>query len=135
MNKISTKKIAYCGDNCAYCPKYSANLIGSREKLKDVAVLMKKVGWRYNLDDPEKMKCEGCQDVEDCEYGVKECCIEKNIENCGKCVDYPCPLIESAFKITDENIEKFKKILSKEEYELFQIAYFQKKENLEKERV
>jgi hypothetical protein len=131
---MATKKIAYCGDNCSHCPKYSANFIGSKKKLKDVALLMKKVGWRYNLDYPEKMKCEGCQDVEECEYGVKECCIEKNIENCGKCVDYPCPKIENAFEITEINIEKFKKILSKEEYELFQIAFFQKRENLEKER-
>ena len=130
---MATKKIAYCGDNCSYCPKYSANLIGSRKELKDVAILMKKVGWRYNLDDPEKMKCEGCQDVEECEYGVKECCIEKNVENCGKCVDYPCSKIENAFEITERNVEKFKKILSKEEYDVFKIAFFQKKENLEKE--
>ena len=81
------------------------------------------------------MKCEGCQDVGACEFGVKECCIEKNIINCGKCVDYPCPKIENAFEITNINIEKFKKILSKEDYEIFQKAYFLKKENLEKERV
>ena len=128
------KKIAYCGDNCAYCPKYSSNLIGNRKKLKSVALLMKKVGWRYNLADPEKMKCRGCQEVEKCEYGVKECCIERKVPNCGKCINYPCPIIEKAFEITEINIEKFKKILSKEEYDLFQIAYFQKKENLEKER-
>jgi len=132
---MSTKKIAYCGDCCAFCPRYIATLSGSGEKIKDVAFLMKKVGWRYNLDDPEKMKCEGCQDVEKCEYGVKECCIERNIENCGKCIDYSCSKIEKAFEITEINAEKFKKILSKEEYDLFRKAFFLKKENLEIERV
>ena len=128
---MPTKKIAYCGDCCNYCPKYIATLSGSKEKLKEAAILMKKVGWRYNLDDLEKTKCEGCQDVEICEYGVKKCCIERNIENCGKCTDYPCSKIEKAFEITKINAEKFKKILSKEEYEMFHKAFFLKKENLE----
>jgi hypothetical protein len=132
---MSIKKIAYCGDNCAYCPKYSSNLIGTKEKLRHVALVMKKVGWRYNLDEPEKMSCEGCQDVEECEYGIKECCLERNIENCGKCVDYPCPIIEKAYEITETNAERFKKILSKEDYEIFRKAFFLKKENLENERV
>ena len=131
---MSTKKIAYCGDCCTNCPKYTTNLIGNKKELKKVGHLMKKVGWRYNLDDPEKMKCEGCQDVEKCEYGVKECCIERKIENCGKCIDYPCSKIENAFEITEINVEKFKLILSKEEYEVFRKAFFLKKENLERER-
>ena len=130
---MSTKKIAYCGDCCTYCPKYITNLSGSRKEIKDVGYLMKRVGWRYNLDEPEKMKCRGCQDVEKCEYGVKECCIERKIENCGKCIDYPCSKIENAFEITEINVEKFKKILSKVEYEIFRKAFFLKKEYLEKE--
>ena len=128
-------KIAYCGDNCVYCPKFIATLSGSKEKLHQAAVLMSKVGWRYNLEDPEKNKCNGCQDVEECEYDVKKCCIERKIENCGKCSNYPCPKIEKAFEITEKNTEKFKNILSKEEYDLFRKAFFLKKENLEKERV
>jgi len=132
---MPTNKIAYCGDNCTFCPKYSANLIGSRKEKINIAILMKKVGWRYNLEEPKKMKCRGCQDVEECEYGVKECCIERNIENCGQCIDYPCSKIEKAFEITEINVEKFKNILSKEEYEIFRKAFFLKKEYLEKERV
>ncbi|MFX1258907.1 MAG: DUF3795 domain-containing protein [Promethearchaeota archaeon] len=132
---MSTKKLAYCGDCCTYCPRFIATLSGSRKKLKDVAFLMKKVGWHYNLDEPEKNKCEGCQDIENCEYGIKECCMERKIENCGKCIDYPCSKVENAFKITEGYVEKFRTILLKEEYELFRKAYFLKKENLEKERV
>ncbi|MFX1313263.1 MAG: DUF3795 domain-containing protein [Promethearchaeota archaeon] len=126
---MSKKKLAYCGDCCTYCPRYIATLSGNRKKLKDVAFLMKKVGWPYNLEEPEKNKCKGCQDIENCEYGIKECCIERNIENCAKCIDYPCPKLENAFEITEGYVETFKPILSKEEYELFQKAYFLKKEN------
>ena len=132
---MSIKKLAYCGDCCTFCPRFIATLSGSREKLKDVAYLMKKVGWHYSLDDLEENKCEGCQDVENCEYGIKECCIERNIKNCGKCIDYPCSKIEKAFRITAGYVDQFKNILSKEEYEIFRKAYFLKKENLEKERV
>ncbi len=93
---------------------------------------MRKVGWRYNLDEPEKMVCHGCQDVEKCEYTVKECCIEKKIENCGQCVNFPCAIINKAFKKTEDYKENFKKILTKKEYNIFQKAFFSKRENLNK---
>ncbi|MFX0072516.1 MAG: DUF3795 domain-containing protein [Candidatus Hermodarchaeota archaeon] len=124
-------KLAYCGDDCEECPRYIATLSGSKEKLKEAAVLMKKVGWRYDLETPENMKCRGCQDIEICEYNVKECCIEKKISNCGECTDYPCYKINKTFEITRINTEKFKDILTKEEYELFNKAFFSKKENLD----
>ena len=60
-------KLAYCGDCCNYCPRYTATLSGSREKLEEVAILMSKVGWNQYLDNPEKIKCQGCQDIEICE--------------------------------------------------------------------
>jgi hypothetical protein len=127
-------KIAYCGDCCDHCPRYTATLNGSMDKLKEAAILMKKVGWRHDIGTPEKMICNGCQDIESCEYGVKECCLEKNIENCGVCSDYPCSKIQNAFEITRINAEKFKKILSNKEYETFHKAFFLKKENLDKLR-
>jgi hypothetical protein len=124
-------KIAYCGDCCDYCPRYTATLCNSKEKLIEAAVLMKKVGWSHNINYPEKLICHGCQDIEACEYGVKECCMEKNIENCGICIDYPCSKIKKVFEKTRLNAVKFKKILSKKEYEIFHKAFFLKEHNLE----
>ncbi len=60
-------KIAYCGDNCEFCPRYVATLSNSKEKLKEAALLMRKVGLSYNLENPENMMCHGCQDKEKCE--------------------------------------------------------------------
>ena len=111
-------KLASCGDVCNLCPRYVATLSGNKEELKKVAILLKKVGWRDEIKPPEEMICHGCQDIEQCEYDVKECCMEKKIENCGRCTIYPCSKIENAFEITEVNAEKFKKILSKEEYEI-----------------
>lgn len=127
-------KLAYCGDVCSLCPRYIATLIGKKEELSEVAILLKKVGWRDEIKPAEEMLCHGCQDIEVCEYDVKDCCKEKKIENCGKCSKYPCPKINKAFEITKLNAVKFKKILAKEEYELFYKAFFLKKEHLDMEQ-
>lgn len=124
-------KITYCGDCCDYCPRYRATLSGNFEDLKKAAELMKKVGWPYDLNNLESMKCRGCQDIGSCEYQVKDCCIEKKISNCGECSSYPCEIISRAFEITEQNAIKFKNILSKEEYYIFTKAFFKKKENID----
>ena len=128
-------KLACCGDDCGFCPRYTATLNKDEDKLREIAVLLKKIGWRKNVDPPETLVCYGCEAFnETCEYNVRECCIKKNIENCGKCENYPCDKIGNAFEITRNNAENFKRILSKEDYEIFVKAFFSKKENLEKER-
>ena len=129
-----TIKLGCCGDDCSVCPRYVATLSGSKDELKEAVKLSKKVGWNLEKTDPEEFVCHGCQDIESCEYKVKECCIEKNIENCGQCVNYPCPIIENAFEITRGYVEKFKNLLSEAEYKTFQKAFFSKKENLDKVR-
>lgn len=126
-----TIKLAYCGDLCNECPRYIATLKNDYDEFKKVAFLMKKVGWRYDLDVVENMRCNGCQDVENCEYSVKECCLEKNINSCGECTVYPCLKLNQAFKITRANTEKFKTILTKEEYNIFARAFFSKQANLD----
>jgi len=123
--------IAYCGDNCSACPRYIATITGNQEKLIEAINLSKKVGWNLEKNDPELFKCTGCEDIESCEYGVKECCMENNIDNCGQCRSYPCPLIEKAFEITQGYVEKFKDLLTPEEYKVYRQAYFLKKNNLD----
>ena len=128
-------KLACCGDNCNFCPRYTATLSNDVEKLKEIAILWKNVGWRKNVDAPEELRCLGCEFfTEPCAYNVKECCKEKNIENCGKCIEYPCLKIKKAFERIQINAEKFKGILSKEMYEIFHKAFFLKQENLDKIR-
>ena len=125
-------KLACCGDDCSSCPRYVATLNKNEDKLRGIAILWKKIGWRKNIDSPETLVCYGCDTFnETCEYGVRECCIENNNENCGKCESYPCDKIENAFKITRNNAEKYKAILSKEDYEIFVKAFFSKKSNLD----
>lgn len=126
-------KLAYCGDDCSKCPRYVATLSGDVEKLKESAILMEKAGWAREINDLDGLKCLGCQDIESCEYGVKECCIERKIDNCGQCLNYPCALINEAFEITKGYAKNFVNMLLKEEYDIFHEAFFLKKENLDNE--
>jgi hypothetical protein len=89
-----------------------------------------RVGWMKKDFPLEKVSCGGCQDIENCEYGIKECCIQHAIAHCGSCAQFPCGKINHALQITDSNMEKFRAILSVEEYSVFKRAFFEKRENL-----
>ncbi len=127
--------LACCGDRCDLCPRYIATLSNSKEKLKEVVILWKRIGWLDKIADVEEIICHGCATFESCEYNVRECCLEQKIENCGKCHSYvECNKIKNALEITQRNAEKFKDIVTKEEYEILHKAFFLKKENLDKVR-
>ncbi len=126
-------ELAYCGDDCNLCPRYIATQSNSVEKLKEVAVLWEKVGWRQNNVPPEEMVCYGCVTVKKCIYDdIRKCAKEKGIANCGFCPDYPCGKIETVFSQTETYAKLCKKICSKEEYECLRKAFFSKKQKLDK---
>jgi hypothetical protein len=124
-------QLGYCGDRCDLCFRYKATKSGKREDLEYAAKLLEKAGWVSNIKNLDEIKCSGCYDIDSCEYNIKDCCIERNIKHCGECRDYPCETIEKAFSITQTNADKFKELLTQEEYEMFYNAFFMKKENLE----
>ena len=124
-------KLAYCGNRCDLCPKYLARTTNDDVKLRNVALLMQKAGWPHDLDNLDDNKCNGCQDIETCEYGLKECCLENNLRNCGECSRYPCDLVEHAFEVTQKNAELFKHRFNREEYEVMRKSFFLKKEYLD----
>ncbi|MFW9988025.1 MAG: DUF3795 domain-containing protein [Candidatus Odinarchaeota archaeon] len=121
-------KIARCGDDCSYCPRYHLNLKNNKKYLTEIAALFMNIGWRDCIEPLETIRCMGWDFFDGiCEYNIRECCLEKKIDNCGICEDYPCNKIERAFEITKENIEKFRSILSKEQYHTFDKAFFKRK--------
>lgn len=125
-------KLAFCGNDCNNCPRYIATQTGSIERLKEVAALWYRVGYRDKIVPPEDMICRGCSSANWCSYTIRECALEKSVENCGKCKNYPCEKVLKIFERNELFAEKSKKICSKEEYECLQKAFFSKKENLDK---
>lgn len=124
------RTIAPCGDNCAFCLTYIGTKENDIELLKKMAIILHAIGWRDEILPPEEMKCEGCASRTFCEYKIKQCCEEKQVENCGYCEQYPCDKSQVAFEKNKNNIKKCEALLTKEDFEMFKKAYFSKKENL-----
>lgn len=93
--------IAFCGLDCAVCEAYLAT------QADDDALRAKTAGeWsaRYNADiKPEQINCDGCRAegrkffycATICE--LRKCGMEKNMDNCAACDEYPCEKLEAFF--------------------------------------
>jgi hypothetical protein len=128
-------KLGFCGDDCNVCPRYIATQSGDVEQLKKVAALWYGVGYRDKIVPPEELICRGCFSTL-CNVAylrdLRECALEKGIENCGKCGNYLCEKVLKVFEQTESFAKSIKEKCSKEEYECLQKAFFSKKENLDR---
>ena len=123
--------IGYCGDDCNQCPRYLATQSGDDEQLKKVLTLWRIVGWRITDEPPEKLVCHGCASLDICELGMRDCAIAKGLDSCGKCADCPCDKMNDIFKNNQREAVICQEYFSKEDYELFQRAFFDKKKRLD----
>lgn len=104
------KIIAYCGLICNNCPAFIATKNNDENEKKKLAA-------EWTRDDyevkPEDINCHGCgrgsekvfKFCRECE--IRRCGIERDIENCAHCENYPCDKLNVPFEGTPEN----KKIL------------------------
>ncbi|MBI4831072.1 MAG: DUF3795 domain-containing protein [Candidatus Lindowbacteria bacterium] len=82
---------APCGLYCGVCGFYRAYKTDN-QKLKE------KLGSFYGIE-PKDIVCEGC--LSDVVFGfcracaVRACALEKNIEGCFECAEFPCVHIEN----------------------------------------
>ena len=88
MAERSDKLIGYCGYNCHLCAARSED-IAVRQKLVDA--------WRKYLGHeqytPENVYCVGCKNEgphPDKECKARSCAIEKGLESCALCDEFPC---------------------------------------------
>ena len=127
-------KLGICGDNCGLCPRYIATQSGDEEKLKEVAGLWKRLGFREVMVSPEEIACHGCSPDIKCAYPQqRECALAKNLENCGRCDDYPCEMALHAFSFTASSAKSWKHRCSESEYRSLEEAFLRKKEYLDRE--
>ncbi len=70
-------------------------------------------------DYREQMNCVGCVHMEKPFWGdncpVKSCCEAKELEHCGKCVDFPCELLQN-FSYDKEQGDDGKRIVQCSEW-------------------
>jgi hypothetical protein len=127
--------ISVCGNDCSLCPRYVATNNRNVKRLKELARIFKRIGWRERIEKPENMVCHGCIGAKWCRYKtVRDCAQARAINNCGYCDYYPCDKIKRVFDQTKLYAEFCLENLSKEDYLCFERAFFLKKETLKKIR-
>lgn len=127
-------ELGCCGDDCGLCPRYQATLSGNLDRLREVADLWHRVGWRETVAAPEEIACHGCRAAASCRYGIRECARAKKAASCGRCGDYPCARLRETFARTEDYARICRQKCSDEEYEGLRKAFFAKRENLDREK-
>jgi len=97
--------IGSCGLDCAKCEGYIATQAGDDDQRAKVA---REWSARYSADiKPEQVNCDGCRaegrkfsHCNVCE--VRLCGIDKGVENCAGCAEYPCAQLGEFFQAAPE---------------------------------
>jgi hypothetical protein len=115
------ENLAYCGLICQTCQIYLATREPDKEKQYKMRVDIAKEIKKYYGEEtkPEDVRdCDGCKTEggrlfcnNDCSMRV--CAIEKGIESCAYCDDYPCQDLEKLFTTDPGARERLDKIRSK----------------------
>ncbi len=121
-------KLGVCGDRCDVCPRYVATRDHDALLFEKIRRVYIKVGLRGEDTPLESLTCRGCSPENKCAYSsVRDCALDRKIENCGLCSDYPCEKMNAVFQKTEDFRNKFDHACTKEEFTLFEQAFFRKK--------
>jgi hypothetical protein len=126
--------LAACGNDCNACPRYLATRSGDRDKLYRVARLWNRIGYRERVVSPEEIACHGCASSNWCRYGIRQCAIQRGVNDCGECNEFLCRNIVDTIEKTLTFERRVKESCSDDEFELLHKAFFLKRENLERAR-
>ena len=102
VKEVSMERlIATCGLVCTNCPAYLATRDKNTESMKRIAQQWSaEYGKELRVDD---CWCNGCRSesgpwMSHCaECGIRACGVEKNLNHCGDCADYPCEKLTEFF--------------------------------------
>jgi hypothetical protein len=113
---MNEKMISYCGLICSECGAYIAT-IQNDDKLRHTTA--ERWAKQYNIPvmKVSDINCTGC-DSTGVRMGhcavcrIRTCAVEKGLENCGYCVDYPCAQLAFVIKhypVARERLDNIKK--------------------------
>ncbi len=87
--------ICYCGHDCSKCVTYIATKTNNDGLRRQSQTFYKE---QFGMDIPlEKIQCAGGKSknvfelCKDCPF--IQCCVERGVEMCSKCPEYPCEKI------------------------------------------
>ena len=124
--------IGICGDDCTACPRFVATQTGDPREFQDVKDLWVRLGLRPPDFAAEELACMGCSPANDCAYPEMQACARaRSLPHCGRCAEYPCPLITAAFERSERFRERVEEICEPGEAAAIVRAFLSKKQNLE----
>lgn len=119
--------VARCGFRCDTCMAYEGNNHSDEDQVKVAAAWSKYFG--LNMA-PEKLRCEGCwgescpeKSLPDPSCPIRACVIEKGMNTCADCFDFPCETLDSRMKEVEEVIKRFKGEITHAEFDSYIAPY------------
>jgi len=95
--------ISFCGIGCHECDAFEATKNDDDKKRRKVAKLWSKQ--HKTVFERHDINCDGCRSQSGRLFkycrtcGVRQCAIEKEVENCGFCSEYPCKKLNPIFRV------------------------------------
>ncbi len=96
------RMIAYCGLACDTCPIHLATLETDSRKQRSMRVSIARLCrdlYGMDLRAADITDCDGCRidgrlfvGCRDCD--IRDCAMDRGLESCAFCEDYPCGLLE-----------------------------------------
>ena len=113
--------ISFCGLNCYGCTVYlitrEPNLSKKNEMISEIIREIKKhYNVKYKFEDING--CDGCKTANGILFSgcsnckIRNCAIEKGIDCCAYCADYPCENLGEMFKLDPSAKERLERIRS-----------------------
>lgn len=103
------KKFSKCGMRCDLCLIYRNN-VQENDRRKEICKVYGKKNPGYK-PDPDTLICDGCSSEKanpillDPTCKARKCVMEKELEHCGYCAQYPCDIFP-AEPTQDELVQK-----------------------------
>ncbi|MFX0085212.1 MAG: DUF3795 domain-containing protein [Candidatus Hodarchaeota archaeon] len=86
----------------------------------------KTLGWIY-----KEQYCKGCFNTNKkpplwANYHIRSCALINDVQNCGYCLDFPCPRIKNMIQATETIAKRTKDTGTQDEYQKFALPYSNK---------
>jgi hypothetical protein len=119
--------VSCCGYRCDLCPAFVKNNSSAADRLAVAAGWSKYFKLRMK---PDSIRCHGClaEDSGGCDLppqdcAVRRCVIERKLDNCAGCAEYPCKELERRMRGVEKTIRRFQGKILKREYDRFIAPY------------
>ncbi len=87
---MASPLVSYCGLYCGACSFKTAYETQDQKHIRNMP------SYYDHLKDNELEDCPGCRLENKCgECQIRDCAVDKNIDYCSQCTDYPCQLINN----------------------------------------